>query len=442
MSSPYNLPDYRERFFEYKDLTKIHGQPTIDSILQIVRQLKRNSQGVRTTLGGGQMGYLALVIDAASYNAIPGAVPFVRPLDPGLFTPIVPVGVRAVPLTAADIATQKITFDEEKRRYNECQAIEVALRNQVTEAIEDEYLQPLRNVTTDMIHTPIPDIFTFLGNTYGKLSPQQLRQREKVIDDIIFDPTKNVDTVFNKIQEFQDLCQLLRNSKTDTQLVIYAYLCFQKANIFQNSLIKWNARAAVNQTFSEFKLFMREEYQALEAVGGLTVDTLSINLIRELKEHQESFANNLKNEIQDGIYQTLQTFNISSANQENIPPNIQSSHPITQFGYTVDQPAFYQNSDPNSVNQVTNGPSLAQLLKEMQEMRTTITNLTMVNNQHSQQIGEDKSVNPRTGQPWKRYCWSCGLASHWSKNCSRKLKGHQDDAVFKNRMGGSNLNCK
>ena len=114
MSSPYNLPDYRERYFETKDPTKIHGESTIDTILKILREIKRDAQTVRKTLGGGQLGYLALVIDNTSYNAIPGATRFVRPVDPGIFTPTAPLGVRAVPLTPADIATQKIAYDEEK----------------------------------------------------------------------------------------------------------------------------------------------------------------------------------------------------------------------------------------------------------------------------------------------------------------------------------------
>ena len=43
MSTAYNLPDYRARFFEYKDLDKIHGQPTIDTIAKMLKQLKRNA---------------------------------------------------------------------------------------------------------------------------------------------------------------------------------------------------------------------------------------------------------------------------------------------------------------------------------------------------------------------------------------------------------------
>ena len=42
--------------FEYKTLDTIHGEPSMDSLLRVYRQLKRNAQRVRTTLGGGDMG--------------------------------------------------------------------------------------------------------------------------------------------------------------------------------------------------------------------------------------------------------------------------------------------------------------------------------------------------------------------------------------------------
>ena len=85
MSSAYNLPKYREKYFEYTDLDKINGQPTIDSILKLLQQVKCNTQRVSTTLGGGKLGYLALVIDATTYNSIPGLAYFNQPTAPGIF---------------------------------------------------------------------------------------------------------------------------------------------------------------------------------------------------------------------------------------------------------------------------------------------------------------------------------------------------------------------
>ena len=79
-----------------------------------------------------------------------------------------------------------------------------------------------------MINNTIPDMFTFLTTTYGKLLPSQLKERERVLNDMIYEPSQNIDSVFNKITEFQDLCMLLQNARADTLLINYAYLCFKK----------------------------------------------------------------------------------------------------------------------------------------------------------------------------------------------------------------------
>ena len=125
----YSIKDYCTTHFEYQDLDKIRGQPDIEYLLRIFRQLKRNAQRVHTTLGGGQLGYLALVLSDAAYNTIPNSNYFVRPTLQGSFTPS---GVR---LTAAELSQEKSTYDELVRSYNECQAVEQALRNQVIDAI-------------------------------------------------------------------------------------------------------------------------------------------------------------------------------------------------------------------------------------------------------------------------------------------------------------------
>ena len=51
-------------------------------------------------------------------------------------------------------------------------------------------------------------------------------------DDLTYDPATNVTTIFNRIQEFQDICQLVGQPKQDFQLVNHAYLIFQKELAF------------------------------------------------------------------------------------------------------------------------------------------------------------------------------------------------------------------
>ena len=76
--------------FEYNELQKIVREPTLDTILLLNRQVKRNAQSIPTTLGGGQLGYLALVVPEDTYNSIPTSEIFIRPTDPGKFTLQVP----------------------------------------------------------------------------------------------------------------------------------------------------------------------------------------------------------------------------------------------------------------------------------------------------------------------------------------------------------------
>jgi hypothetical protein len=148
--------------------------------------VKQNSQTVRTTLGGGQHGYLALILDPITYTGIPSTTPFNRPQDSGPFIitmPPIPQVTRAnpnpvqLPLTSADIAIQKASYDTQLRQYNECQAVELALRNQITAALETNYLSALRDPVTDMIPSNIPAIFSFLQANYGKISPNQLMEK-------------------------------------------------------------------------------------------------------------------------------------------------------------------------------------------------------------------------------------------------------------------------
>ena len=52
MTNSYSINDYRDMYFEYKDIDKIYGQPYINSLLRIFRQLKRNTQHVPNIMGG------------------------------------------------------------------------------------------------------------------------------------------------------------------------------------------------------------------------------------------------------------------------------------------------------------------------------------------------------------------------------------------------------
>ena len=89
----------------------MEGEPTLDSLLLLHRQVKCNAQSIPTTLGGYQLYYLALVISKEKYNAIQNLTPFRRAQDPGRFEIHLPTTAEANTnkLQTPVVATQRTT---------------------------------------------------------------------------------------------------------------------------------------------------------------------------------------------------------------------------------------------------------------------------------------------------------------------------------------------
>ena len=68
----------------------------------------------------------------------------------------------------------------------------------------------------------------------------------------------------------------------------------------------------------------------------------------------------------------------------------------------------------------------------MQAQLSTLTNKKGNTTKHTnkENFAPLDNINLKTGQTWKRYCWSCGRCFHWSRHCPSKKKGHKDDANF------------
>ena len=133
------LPDFKQTHFPYPELERIHGQPTLQQIVKVYKQLKENAVSVPTTLAGGQHGYLPLVLTEAQWKAVPDVEDFSRPGNPGAFLP------RPGRATNADIAVDKARWEQRVSGYQTCQHLEATLQNQLSSAFDYEVLDALRD---------------------------------------------------------------------------------------------------------------------------------------------------------------------------------------------------------------------------------------------------------------------------------------------------------
>ena len=136
--------NYRETYFEYPELTKIHGEPTSESLFTLRNELKANAISVYSNLSNGAHGHLALVLTDAQYGLITNQ-PFVRPVHPGALT--IPDGTTAPMITA-----RKEEHKEFLRLFREVQGVEKSLIQQIVKAVEPTYLAALGNRSSNRHH--------------------------------------------------------------------------------------------------------------------------------------------------------------------------------------------------------------------------------------------------------------------------------------------------
>ena len=261
-----DIQNYADTVFEYDRLTKIHGEPTYDSLLKIKNELKANAQTVECSAGGGQYGMLGLVLTPEEY-ALLSNVPFERPDHPGTFQ--LPQGTTQVQARALEV-----TFNRRLREYKECRNVEKALKKQLIQAIDNTWLAGLRNTTTNAINQDIPAILTHLFDIYGSVTSDALQTRENTVKSMDYDPAIHpVDNVFSAVQKLMEYADAARIPYTQPQIIGIAYNIFLKTGRFKEAVTEWNriARANPNQnTWINFKIHFRRAHQELRERSDLT----------------------------------------------------------------------------------------------------------------------------------------------------------------------------
>ena len=79
--------NYKDSYFGHPLLTMIRWEPTYETLHHLKNELKANASSVPTTLGGGNRGYLGMILTPAKYRRITPTNPFARPPNPGVLVP-------------------------------------------------------------------------------------------------------------------------------------------------------------------------------------------------------------------------------------------------------------------------------------------------------------------------------------------------------------------
>ena len=405
------IVDYRSTFFEQKIITKIHGEPSYDAIKRLHNELKANAGRVPSNLGGGMHGHLALVLSPTQYAMISNT-PFVRPAHPGPF--FYPPGTSDI-----NIRLLRDNHAEATRVFREVVGVDNALRAQIVEAVEPQFLTALRNRQTNAINLPTHQILQFLYDEYGRVTPQMLQDQETKLKNMAFDPTQPIDSLFTAIEELCDLAEAGGTPYTPAQCVNIAYVIINNTGCFTNAIREWIRKPTNQRSWVQFKIdFRRAQKEYKECTRHSAQDA--------------NFSANMIQEIVDGIKQELRGM------QE-------------EYSYTSAPPVndFYTANHSISPTTTTSQSSIvSSLQEEIQSLRSMIETLrpiqpTMPSHTSTQSsvtshnnFANQTVLKTKSGKELK-YCWTHGIGTHDSKECHKRANGHQEQATAQNIMNGS-----
>ena len=415
------IPSVIDTYFQHKVLTRLHGQPTYETLQTLVTEIKANAASVPSTIGGGNFGHLGLILSDARYATLANTIPWITPVNPGPFVP-------PAAGTAPQIEAAKDVWRELKLEFDLCQATEKALIAQIVASIDPIYLRALLNRATGQYSHDIRAVFLHLFSTHGKITPQQVKAKEMAIFNMHFDISQPVDIVFNAIDDLADLADHALSPMTTQQLVDLAYVILARQPILQHDLRLWNRRPIVDRTWNNMVEHFREAQSDLSLLP--TTGDFFNN-----QSHQANTVATMADLVAQHLLEAIPTEepNVTGV---TLPPSD-----------LVSNAAFQQRESSLAAREAA---LLTQMTEMMTLLRTGSSNSAPSNtsNRNSRNncvrgsgSGRTNARGPGTTPSPRHYCWSHGWCAHSSDQCNHQLPGHQTTATATNMQGGSTNKC-
>ena len=467
-------PEEYIRGFPHKTLPRIDGEPTYASIRLLQKKLAANAATIKTTLGGGAHGYLALCLTPAAY-ATHSLTAFVPPINPGN-APIFPI--RA---TSAAIAGIKATHDENLRRWEEYNAVMQALKNQLTAAVDEVYLKAIADPVTEYTNLNLMAMLHHLYDTYGKITEERLEKNRNEMT-ASYDVTLPIDSLFNRIEECSDFADAARSPFTQAQILSSAFLIIQKTGIFNKECRKWRKKDPHHKTWANFKVHFREAYDDYKedlqmntagsafnanaqeytetapmfqdsfehlaaataadrtAVANLTAANAKLSQELQSKNTNYTTLQRSMEKLQQQLAALQTSHQQPSQNNTNMQPQFQP--PSMQFmPYHDAQQSYYGFFRPPGRGRRGRGRSRGRGRGWQAPAQQQFYQPQMQNQQNSSTFStpQQTQVVPQQ-QQFQSYCWTHGVTnnpSHTSQTCRNPAQGHQQNATVTNMMGGN-----
>ena len=297
--------DYANTYFEYPELSKIHGTPTYPLICIIKDEIKAHANSVASDLGGGANGHYDLVVNPAEYAMVLGTIPYVRPVHPGALN---------IPLGSTQHAATALREDHKEaiRVFREVNDVEQRIIKQLVRAIDATYLKTLRNASTNTITCDVPTILSHLFANYGLIGDDTLTEAEQKIKEIQYNLLDPLVKVFDEIEELQHLGIAAKDPYSEAQLIKFGFQIIKNTHDFETGIEKWIDLPRQQKTWAKFKSHFESAHLRLREIRGATMRSSSFNQVNLILAQ----VNDVKHAIAEAAEQD--TTEVPELQEENI----------------------------------------------------------------------------------------------------------------------------
>jgi len=242
----------KQMYFRYETLTKIKGEPDLETLMVLRRQIYANAAAV-PNVHHGKLGFLGLVMSREEY-ARHTNIPFERP---GPVQKVLSLDVEDTQYNELQQRERQYQREQAYEYMTECKQLETTILDQICEAIDEVYILAHMDPMTGLVTCTIPDLIHYLFDTYGYISPVELEMKRSEVTQFHFTAETPMDVIFYKINSFARLSEQAKVEITEREKIGMAKLLIGRCGAYQHDLIDWGHKPEIEHTWNNFMIFFR-----------------------------------------------------------------------------------------------------------------------------------------------------------------------------------------
>ena len=391
-----------------EDMPKIStpGQaPSYTSLKTFQVILNRNARRIPSHQSH-TLGHLGLVLNEDEYKQLNADTAWTDPSEPDdkPKKPKTTDGNTTDPFHAQNAIR---TFQEKKDQWTTFQLTLEALRDMILYNVDDQYINNLKDETTEYATVKPLKLLQHLWENYGEIDEHDRSENERRMKEAWAPPTP-IEELYKQLREGQKFAAKGGEPISDQQLIRYGLEIIGETGMFTKECTKWMKQTNAEKTWDKFQKYFTTKVKDYNKNTTAATARYTAAQVEEILQHDRAAR------------APEETYSPSPAIQTQHAEAPQTANAITAADITT----IVQEAIKAANKQTYQGKGNGNDNKGKKPLVCQ---------------GHNSQNEPVT------YCWTHGVTKnlrHNSATCVRQAEGHKKEATLNNRMGGSDTICE